>query len=53
MTLGTFASKRLLKSYLKRKMVLLHVIKIISHGLWLHVIFIQSHIMGDPIFIEL
>ena len=43
------ASKRLLKSYLKIEMVLLHVIKRIYHGLWLNLSFIQPQITGDPI----
>ena len=41
MTLDYFASERLLKSYVKRKVVLQDVIKRISHGLGLHMIFIQ------------
>ena len=39
--LGTFLSERLFKIYEKIKMVLYHVIKRISHGLWLDMIFIQ------------
>ena len=31
-------------------MVLYHVIKRISHGLWLDMIFIQPQTLGDPVF---
>ena len=51
MMLENFASKMLLKSFLKLKMELQHVIKRISHDLWLDMIFIQPQTMGDPIYI--
>ena len=41
MTLDTFSPKLLMKSHGKIKMVLKYVIKRISHGLWLDMIFIQ------------
>ena len=41
MTLGTFASIRQLKCNVKIEIVLLHLIKRISHGSWLDLIFIQ------------
>ena len=41
MTLGTFAFKILHKSFVKIGIVFLHVLKRITHSLWLDKIFIQ------------
>ena len=50
MTLGTFPSKRLHKSYEKIEMVLWHVLKRISHhGCGLDMIFIQLVVCFYPL----